>query len=102
MTATFAPRAKREIKGILDHILTQSAQGANSVSMSISSTIKSCEQFPRTASKTNRKNIFRKPLAKFPYTIFYRYEPKSGDIEIVAVVHSARVKSLSRIPKEDD
>jgi hypothetical protein len=42
--------------------------------------------------------MYRRPLGKYRYTIFYRALAGDGGIEVVRVVHGARVKNLGKVP----
>jgi len=41
------------------------------------------------------------PLFRYPYTIFYRIDATVGQVEIVRVVHGARVRNLGRLPNDE-
>jgi hypothetical protein len=46
-------------------------------------------------------NLYRHPLGKYRYTVFYRVLPNDEGIEVARVVHSARVKNLRKAPEDD-
>jgi plasmid stabilization system protein ParE len=96
MKVVYAPRALRDIGEILEYIHARSPSGARKVSLAIEYSIHACAMTPRAGTRTDEPNIYRRPLGKYRYTIFYRAQ---GDgIEVVRVVHSARVKRLSSVP----
>jgi plasmid stabilization system protein ParE len=51
--------------------------------------------------RIDEPGVYRRPLSKYRYTIFYRMLANQQGIEIVRVIHSARVKDLSTLPDED-
>ena len=101
MKVVYAPRALRDIDGILAYIHKQSPAGAHSVSLAIEYTIHASALNPRTGSRTNVSGLYRRPLGKYRYTVFYRALPSDEGIEVVRVVHGARVKNLDRMPEDD-
>lgn len=101
MKVVYSPRALRDIDGILDYIHQRSPRGAHSVSRAIEYTIHMCALNPRSGPRTDEPNVYRRPLGKYPYTIFYRAITDDDGIEIARVVHGARVKSLDQLPEDD-
>ncbi len=100
MTVRYAPRALRDIDGILAYIHERSPAGARTVSLAIESTIAACVRYPGIGSPTDEADVYRRPLRKYRYTIFYRRLPDGEGIEVARVVHSARIRDLRHIPDE--
>ena len=100
MKVVYAPRALRDIDEILAYIQRRSPRGAQSVSLAIEYTIHMCALNPRAGAKTDEPDVYRRPLGKYRYTIFYRLLAGNG-IEIARVTHGARVKDLSKLPTDD-
>lgn len=100
MKVIYAPRALRDIDEILAYIHKRSPRGAHSVSLAIEYTIHMCALNPRATGKTDEPDVYRRPLGKYRYTIFYRTLANDEGIEVARVVHSARVKNLRRLPDE--
>lgn len=100
MKVIYAPRALRDIDEILAYIHKRSPRGAHSVSLAIEYTIHMCALNPRATGKTDEPDVYRRPLGKYRYTIFYRALPNDEGIEVARVVHGARVKNLRRLPDE--
>ena len=96
MKVVYAPRALRDISGILEYIHTRSPSGARNVSLAIEHSIHACASTPRAGGRTDETNVFRRPLGKYRYTIFYRI--RSDGIDVIRVVHSARIRRLSAVP----
>jgi plasmid stabilization system protein ParE len=101
MKIVYAPRALRDIDDILAHILKLSPRGAHNVSLAIEHTIRLCALSPRAIGKTDEPNVYRRPLGKYRYTIFYRVLPHDEGIEVARVVHGARVKNLRKVPEDE-
>lgn len=101
MRIVYAPQALRDIANILANVYKRSPKGAHSVSLAIEHTIDKCALNPRAIGKTDAPNVYRRPLGKYRYTIFYRVLPHDEGIEVARVVHGARVKNLRKLPKDD-
>jgi toxin ParE1/3/4 len=102
MRIVYASRALRDIDEILAYIRERSPRGARSVSLAIEHAVQTCALNPRAAGKTDEPNVFRRPLGKYRYTIFYRTLPHDEGIEIARVVRSARVRDLRRMPDDNE
>lgn len=101
MKIVYASRALRDIDRILAHIHERSPRGAHNVSLAIERTIQICALNPRAVGKTDEPHLYRRPLGKYRYTIFYRVLPRDEGIEIARVVHGARVKNTRKMPGGD-
>ena len=99
MKVVYARRALRDIDSILSYIQKRSPSGARNVSLAIEYAIQMCALHPRTGSKTDEPNLYRRALGKYRYTIFYR--TAADGIEVVRVVHGARIKVLTKLPTDD-
>lgn len=98
MKVRYAPRALRDIDDILTHIHKRSPRGAHNVSLAIEHAIRMSALKPRTSAKTDEPCVYRRPLGKYRYTIFYRALAGDEGIEVIRVVHGARVKNLAKVP----
>ena len=101
MRLVYAPRALRDIDEILSHIQQTSVQGARSASIAIEHTAEVCAAHSRGGAPTYEPHVYRWPLSAYRYPIFYRFDPARDVVEIVRVVHAARVRDLGRVPDED-
>ena len=101
MRIVYAPRALRDIDEILTYIHQRSPSGAHNVSLAIEHAIQLCALNPGATGKTDEPNLYRRPLGKYRYTIFYRALPDKEGIEVARVIHGARVKNLQRLPDDD-
>ena len=72
MKIVYAPRPLRDIDEILAYIHKRSPRGAHSVSLAIEYAIQMCALNPHAAGKTDEPNLYRRPLGRYRYTIFYR------------------------------
>ena len=99
MKVVYAPQALRDIDEILSFIKVCSPRGAHNVSLAIEHTIRMCALNPRTGSMTDVSNVYRRPLSRYRYTIFYRALAGGDGIEVARVIHGARVRNLNEMPK---
>ncbi len=99
MRIIYAPRALRDIDEILAYIHKRSPSGARNVSLAIEYTIHMCALHPRTGAKTDEPDVYRRPLGKYRYTVFYRM--LADGIEVGRVIHGARVKVLTKLPRDE-
>ena len=96
MKVVYAPKALRDISGILEYIHMRSPRGARNVSLAIEHSIQACALTPRAGGRTDEPNVYRRPLGKYRYRIFDR--TRDDGIEVVRVVRIARVKRVSAVP----
>jgi plasmid stabilization system protein ParE len=78
MIVRFAPRALADLEDIRAYLVPRSPRGAERVRMAIAEAIDRCALNPKTGIKTDEPGLFRRPLRKYRYTIFYRPLP-AGD-----------------------
>ena len=81
-------------------MVLRSPQGAERVRGAIADAIDRCEINPRIGIKTDEPALFRWPLRKYRYAIFYRLLPSADGIEIARIIHGARVKKLGTLPRD--
>jgi toxin ParE1/3/4 len=101
MKVVFAERARSDIGEIYEHIVQQNRQAAQRVEDMIRASCESLADFPFASSATDEPNVRRLPLVRYSYTIFYRADTVHDLVEIARVIHSARVKDLSKTPSDD-
>jgi toxin ParE1/3/4 len=99
MNVVFAETARRDIGGIYETIAAHNPAAAQRVEDMIRSTCQGLADFPFAAAATDELNVRRLPLVRYPYTIFYRVDVPRDCVEIIRVIHGARVKSLSSVPE---
>jgi plasmid stabilization system protein ParE len=69
------------------------------VSLAIEHATELCALSPYAGTKTDEPNVYRHPLSKYRYTIFYRVDAARDIVEIAHVTHGARVRDLGRMPE---
>jgi toxin ParE1/3/4 len=102
MKVLYASRALRDIDDILAYINARSPQGARSVSFAIEHAIRTCAFSPHASATTDEPGVYRRPLGRYRYTIFYRVLAGGEGIEIARVIHGARVRNLRRMPNDPE
>jgi len=93
--------ALRDLADILDRLHQKSPQGAASVARAYDKARDQLSRMPYCGSKLDELETWRLPLVRYPYTIFYRTRADAGELQILRIVHSARVKDLGRVPEEE-
>ena len=102
MNLVYAPRARQDIADIYDRIAPHNPAAAQRVEDFIRASCEALVHFPYAASATDLANHFRRPLVRFPYTIFYSVDAARDRVEILRVIHAARVKNLRQAASDDD
>jgi plasmid stabilization system protein ParE len=100
MRLVYAARALRDIDEILAYIHERNPQAARNVSLAIEQTISLCALIPYAGARTDEHNVYRHPLARYPYTIFYRVDPGNDVLQVARVIHGARIKELGQVPDD--
>jgi plasmid stabilization system protein ParE len=100
MKVVYAERAKADIGDIYDLIAVENPRAARRVEDRIRKTCAALSDFPYVAAATDEPGIFRLPLVRYPYTIFYRVDAARDRIEIARVVHSRRIRDLGEAPDD--
>ncbi len=101
MLIRYSPRSLKDIDELLAYIRNRSPQGALNASLAIEHTISLCAEYPYTGTRTNRRGIYRRPLSKYRFTLFYQLHEGEGYIEIIRLVRAGRVKNLATVPKAE-
>jgi toxin ParE1/3/4 len=99
MKVVYAERARRDIARIFDTIAVRDPKAARRVEDLIRAKCDRLADFPFSAASTDQPNVYRLPLVRYPYAIFYRVDAVRDCVEIARVVHGARIKNLRRMPK---
>lgn len=100
MKLVIARRALRDIDELLAYIQSRSGSGAHNVSIAIEHAVELCLANPYIGVKTDEPDLFRYPLSRYRYTIFYRVNKGRDTLEVVRVVHAARVRDLGKPPND--
>ena len=93
--------ALRDLAGILDALYQRSPQGAASVVRAYERARDQLSRLPFSGRELDEFDAWRLPLVTYPYTIFYRVRDDVGEVQILRVVHSARVRDLGRVPEDE-
>jgi plasmid stabilization system protein ParE len=101
MKIVYAERARQDIAEIFDFISPYSTATAKRVEAMIRATCERLAEFPYIAAETDEPGVRRLPLVRYPYAIFYRVNPVLDRVEIVRVIHAARITDLGRVPDAD-
>jgi toxin ParE1/3/4 len=99
MKVVYGECARRDIASIFDTIAAKNAPAARRVEALIRVKCERLTDFPFTGAATDTPNVFRLPLVRYPYAIFYRVDPNRDIVEIARVIHGARSKNLRRMPR---
>jgi toxin ParE1/3/4 len=100
MKVVYAESARRDISQIFEAIATHSPSAAQRVENVIRSQCERLTGFPYAAAKTDEPYLFRLPIVRVPYTIFYRVNLAMDRIEIARVLHGARITNLQSLPDD--
>jgi len=99
MRLRYTPRATRDIARIYQHIADNSPRAAQRVENAIRKRAKSLGDNPKIGVPTDLADVRRVPLARYPYTIFYRIVASAETVDILRVVHAAQVRNLDQAPE---
>jgi plasmid stabilization system protein ParE len=98
MKVVYGRRAQADIAAIFDHISRQDLKTALAVESEIRRACSGLGQFPYANVATDLAHVYRMPIPKFGFTVFYRVRAEKSLVEIVRVVRSSRVQNLGRVP----
>ena len=98
MDVVFADTARWDIAEIYDTIALNNPAAALRVEALIREKCGRLAEFPYSGYKTNRTNVIRLPLVRYPYVIYYRVDVDLDRVVIARVIHAARIKNLRRAP----
>lgn len=101
MRIAYAPRALRDIDDILSYVHERSPRGAHALSLALEVVIHTCALYPRAGVATDEPHVYRWPLSRYPYAVFYREIAGGEGIEVVRVLHGAGLVDLRRAPDSD-
>lgn len=93
--------ALRDLAEILNHLSERSRQGARNLVAAYEAARVQIAHMPYATVKIENLDVWRLPLVRFRYTIFYRIVPADDEVQILRIVHSARVKKLDVLPDDE-
>lgn len=88
MKIVYAPRALRDLEGIEKYLFDRSETGRRNVLAAIKHSIGQLKKFPRIGVPINQAGLFRLPVRRYPYLVFYRVT--GSTVFILHVRHGAR------------
>ena len=100
MRIVYAAPALRDFDEILEYVQKRSPSGARNLSIAIERAIQMCALNPHIGVRTDQPHLYRWPLRKYRYAIFYQVLPNDDAIEILRVIHAARIKTLGGLPPD--
>jgi toxin ParE1/3/4 len=100
MKLIFSQAAQNDIATIYETISARNPAAALRVEGLIKVTCERLTEFPFIAAATDLQDVFRLPLVRYPYAIFYRVDLVRDRVEIIRVVHGARIKDLNALPND--
>jgi toxin ParE1/3/4 len=98
MKLRFTPIAQADIAYVYGVIEADDPAAARRVEDRIRRSAETLALLPGSGSPTDIEGVRRLPLVRFPYTIFYRVNVSDDVVEILRVVHGARVKNVRQVP----
>ena len=101
MKVVFAERARDDIANIYDEIALHSRPAARRVEDFIRRQCERLGDFPHVGTSIDEPDVYRLPLLRYPYTIFYRVNNARQVLEIARVIHGARIRNLKQLPGND-
>jgi toxin ParE1/3/4 len=88
MRVTFTETAGEELAEILDYIAQANPSAANRVALEVDRVIAHLKRFPLSAQQTDRPDVRRAVLGRYPYLVFYTVA--ADEIIIRNIRHGAR------------
>jgi len=100
MMVRFAPCALADLENIQNYVMQRSPQGAERVRRALAKAVDGCAVNPERGTRCDEPRLYRWPLHRYPYTIFYRQLVGGDGIEVARIVHGARVRKLGTMPDD--
>ena len=98
MKLVYTEPSRDDIASIYDYNARRSTLSAARVERSIRAACKTVADFPGASPRTNKPNVHRAPMVRYPYTIYYRVKSDLGLVEILRVVYSPTITDLDTLP----
>lgn len=98
MKLVFAVSARQDIADIYSYITQQNAAAAQRVEDRIRATCEALRDFPYASIATDELGVRRVPLVRYPYSIYFRVNEASKQVEIIRVIHASLIRDLRRLP----
>lgn len=102
MKLVYAPRARQDISDIYDSIAADNPASAFRLERLIGTSREGLVDLPFSAPATDAPNRRRRPPGRYSYSIFYRLNQERDLVEIVRVIHGARVMDVGQLPSDEE
>lgn len=91
MRVIYSEEARTTLDGILNFIGSNYPTAFGAFQAHFDAVLARITEFPESAHRVDaREGVRVAPLVKYPYKLFYRYQPEQRLIEIVYIRHTAR------------
>jgi plasmid stabilization system protein ParE len=74
MMARYTPRARDDLRAIIEYLSNQHPQGAGNVKHALDATIQLIEQFPNCGRLAGEQGVRVLPAGRFPYLVYWTVE----------------------------
>ena len=88
MRVRYTPRARSDLRQIIEYIAEFNPAGARNVKHAMDRTIQLIGQFPEAGRRFDEQNTRMLPVGRYPYLIFWTIE--AGEARIVHIRHASR------------
>jgi addiction module RelE/StbE family toxin len=88
MNVVYAPRALRDLQGIVTYLTEQSPSAASHVLAALKSSIATLSYFPEIGRIVDDAGHRRVPVPRYPYLVFYRIA--DHELFILHIRHTSR------------
>ena len=99
MKVRYTRRAQIDIEEIFIYIENENPKAALAVEHDIRIKTQGLSDYPEIGVATDMKDVRRLPLTRYPYTIFYRVNWSDKSVDVLRVMHGARVQDLKELPE---
>ena len=100
MKVRLTKRALRDLVELHDWIALRNPAAAWRVEAFVREVSRGLSDFPMIGALTDLAQVRRLPLVRYPYTMYYRINQLNETVEILRIVHSARVRVIGKLPKD--
>jgi toxin ParE1/3/4 len=88
MRVRYTPRARNDLRDILEYLDERSPKGASNVERVLQNTLKLIEQFPESGRLAGEQGVRVLPVGRYPYLVYRQIT--AGEAWIVHIRHAAR------------
>ena len=90
MKLRFTPRATQDLIDIADYIRERNPAASLRVRTAILDSLQNLSLFPEIGRKQTVQGVRKLVTRKYPYLVYYRFDPVTAEIVILTILHSAR------------